>query len=195
VSRRAPVRIVAVDPGLTGAIAFMTLHFDGPRGGKPRLALDMLADMPTYRMPRDDKRSIDLKALDFLLGCANPDGPGADPVDCVIEGVGAAPGQGVSSMFKFGFVTGAVFGVAAAHGMSIHTLRPQEWMRLAGKPSDEDGRAHAAKLWPCKAGMFVRVKDHGRSDAALLGLAFAAQRLGARPATTASCEPALAHNA
>jgi len=51
-----------------------------------------------------------------------------------IEKVGAFPGQGVVSMFKFGFVTGVLHGVFRTLEIPLYTVTPQAWKKeiLAG---------------------------------------------------------------
>lgn len=64
---------------------------------------------------------------------------GTDVIAC-IEKVSAMPGQGVVSMFSFGFTTGAIYGILATFGISIHVVTPQEWKKrvLAGTRKDKN---------------------------------------------------------
>ena len=57
-----------------------------------------------------------------------------------IEKVHAMPGNGVSSMFKFGFVTGIMHGIIGTLGIPLHMVTPQAWKKnvLAGTPKDKD---------------------------------------------------------
>jgi crossover junction endodeoxyribonuclease RuvC len=55
-------------------------------------------------------------------------------------------------------------------------LTPPSWKRLVGLPPGRDGakdaaRAEAIRRWPEKAGLFARVKDDGRAEAALIAVA------------------------
>ena len=56
--------------------------------------------------------------------------------NCVayIEKVSSRPGQGVVSVFKFGFVTGILHGVFRTLGIPLYTVTPQAWKKeiLAG---------------------------------------------------------------
>lgn len=56
-----------------------------------------------------------------------------------IEKVGAMPGQGVTSMFTFGFVTGAIHGILATLEIPYHVVTPQAWKKeiLAGTEKDK----------------------------------------------------------
>ena len=60
---------------------------------------------------------------------------------CAIELNGAMPGQGVSSMFKFGLRTGVVIGIVQALQIPLIMVRPQAWKKriLAGQPHDKAG--------------------------------------------------------
>ena len=88
----------------------------------------------------------------------------------IIEAVGARPGQGVTSMFNFGYGAGLLEGVCAALFLPYFHVTPQTWKRQLGVGADKgECRAMCQKLWPGAAAQFKRVKDDGRADAALLG--------------------------
>jgi crossover junction endodeoxyribonuclease RuvC len=88
---------------------------------------------------------------------------------CVIERSQAMPKQGVSSVFSYGAGYGAYLGVLAALGIQYTRITPQEWKRKLRVPSDKDGaRARASELLPSHTGWWLRKKDHGRAEAALL---------------------------
>lgn len=89
-----------------------------------------------------------------------------------IERVGAMPGQGVSSMFRFGRAVGVLEGAIAAHDIPISYVAPQVWKRHFGLPAEKEAsRQRAIETWPDKASIhFNRKKDHGRAEAALIGL-------------------------
>ncbi len=96
--------------------------------------------------------------------------PAIDEV--VIERVGAMPGQGVSSTFKFGRGVGILEGVAAALGKRITYVAPTVWKRDVGVSADKEAsRRKAMDLWPEFASLiFAKKKDHGPAEAALIGL-------------------------
>lgn len=56
-----------------------------------------------------------------------------------IESVHAMPGQGVSSVFKFGYVTGILHGVIRTLGIPLKLVTPQAWKKeiLAGTAKDK----------------------------------------------------------
>lgn len=143
--------VLAIDPGAKGAFAWVS------RDGH----LIDVADMPTIEVRGKNRVSAPAVA-DLLLSHA---------ADCVvIEGVGAMPGQGVSSMFAFGYSAGLLEGVASGMGFPVHIVRAAEWKRKAGVPADKGAvREMATRLWPGAADKFKRAKDEGRADSALLG--------------------------
>lgn len=46
-----------------------------------------------------------------------------------IEKVSAMPGQGVTSMFNFGFTTGMLHGILTAYDISLFLVTPQAWKK------------------------------------------------------------------
>ncbi|OBU85475.1 hypothetical protein MY55_15970 [Chromobacterium subtsugae] len=145
---------LGIDPGINGAIAVLD--------GEQLLAV---YDMPVVelRSGKATKRSVSPALLaDLLRQLAG--------AHVVIEKVGAMPGQGVASMFNFGKSAGIVEGVCAGLGLPVSFVTPQQWQKRAGRRDGKDGsRARAAELFPAQAGLFARVKDDGRAEAALIG--------------------------
>lgn len=157
--------ILAVDPGLTGALAWL----DHRRDGSTHLLA--VADMPTAKAKQGKtvKSHVQPHVLAQLMG-----NPIMRPDAVVVEEVHALPGQGVTSMFRFGFVAGIVAGVAGGLGYPLHYMRINEWQPIAGvRKGDDAGRLRATQLFPERAMLFARKMDHNRADAALIGYAFA----------------------
>jgi len=158
--------VLAVDPGLTGALAWLradhqtkTIHLLG------------VADIPTAQAQQGKvlKNHIQPSLLADLM--ENPALPRPDAV--VIEAVNAMPGQGVTSMFRFGYVAGVIHGVASALRFPVHTMRTNEWQLPAGvRKGDDAGRLRAVNLFPEHSQLFSRKMDHNRADAALIGYSF-----------------------
>ena len=150
------MKILGIDPGASGAFAF----FDTIAG-----TLELL-DMPTVQVLRNGKKrnEISEQMIAAVLG-ARP------PVVAVIERVYAMPGQGVTSMFSFGLAVGLVRGVLAGQGIPIEFVAPKSWQKALGVRGGKDGsRQRACELFPAYAAAFARVKDNGRSDAALIAM-------------------------
>lgn len=94
-------------------------------------------------------------------------------VDCVvIEDVASRPGQGVSSMFKFGRTLG--FAHAIVLGIrprpSVEFVTPAKWKAKLGLLNSSKGasREKAIALYPNTESRLMRVKDDGRAEALLL---------------------------
>jgi crossover junction endodeoxyribonuclease RuvC len=149
---------IGVDPGLSGAIAFL-------RGGEA-----WVEDMPVGRYSDTGKvkNAVDLAGVKVLLK-AQYDALSMDrPVlRLYLERVSAMPGQGVASMFSLGMSYWGVAGVAAALEIPVALVTPQEWKKhfRLGKDKDQ-ARMLAARMFP---GIDLhRQKDHGRAEALLI---------------------------
>lgn len=152
------MRLLGVDPGVSGAIACYDTEFS---------AL-VVRDFPTAKSRQ--KRTVLLESpLVKLIRDLAPDA-------AVIESVHALPRQGVASTFSFGLSFGILRGVLSALEIPVNFLTPQEWRRVArvpGRGGDKDAsRIRASELYPANSHSFSRVKDHGRADAALIVHAF-----------------------
>lgn len=150
--------VVGVDPGKNGAIAI----YDGAR-----LQTYALHDYHIKSKKKRVKSSIDwwalVKDLDYHLRNVNID-------RAYFEHVNAMPGQGVTSMFNFGLVTGTLRGIFLAHEVTIVDVASQTWKayhRLIGQSKGES-RARAAAVFPEYADWFSRAKDDGPAEAALI---------------------------
>lgn len=140
--------ILGIDPGKTGALAW--LDRDGH--------LVHVADMP-------DLTGAALGALlaDLILEHRN--------VVAWVEQVGAMPRQGVASTWKFAEGTGVILGTLGALGIPVRRVTPSKWKGSARLGADKNAaRQRAIELWPDHSETFARVKDHGRAEAALIGL-------------------------
>lgn len=138
--------ILGIDPGLSGAYAFLADDGTITAGDLPVAGGSI--DIPTFaKIVRD-----------------------AAPRCAVVEDVHSMPKQGVSSTFKFGCAHGSVLGAILALGVPTHMVAPTRWKRHFRLSADKDAsRALAIRLWPT-AGCFGRKKDHGRAEAALIAL-------------------------
>jgi len=146
---------LAVDPGLSGAIAII-----GPNH------LHIVRDFHSlFQIARAVSTLHEIYAVDSL----------------VIEQVGARPGQGVCSMFSFGQAAGVAKGALWAlfppelPTIEVHPLRWQNWYRKElnlprGRMPEFDSRRIASRLLPEHTEFFQRKKDHNSADAALIGL-------------------------
>lgn len=139
--------IAGIDPGATGAIAFLE---DGQ-------LLDV-QDMPYM----DGHVSAPI-----LASILNDD----RMQRAYIERAQSMPNQGIASSFKYGVGYGTILGVLGALHIPIHTIRPAVWKKAAGLTNDKGAsRRRAIELWPSHSHMFARAKDDGRAEAALIAL-------------------------
>jgi hypothetical protein len=148
---------IAIDPGLTGAIALidsygilLEVH------DMPVLAGDVSAQLLAVMFMAEVHDGAKLDANTY--GCA------------VIEDVHSMPKQGVASSFKFGRGKGVVEGFFAGAGLPLRYVSPSRWKRDLRLSSDKgESRQMALEFWPEHAARFTRVKDEGRAEAALIG--------------------------
>lgn len=147
--------VIGIDPGFTGAIAWL-------QGGE--LAV---FDMPV--MPGQKGKTL-LNHHGLLELLRRPEGS-EEPVTVWLEQVGARPGQGVSSMFRFGQQLGALEMAVAACGHRLRYVTPARWKKHFGLTADKGAaRGVAMQRFPEAADRFVRAKDDGRAEAALIAL-------------------------
>lgn len=163
--RERPRLIMGVDPGTFGAIALID---PGPHEREIRsnskVELVDVWDMPTFSV--NGVRKIEPYALAALI-----DGVARKVDFCVMEDVGSMPGNGVASMFTFGYVTGVAAGSVAAHNIPIHKVRPSVWKGVLAVPASKDGaRQKASQLLPSGAHLWKKKREDGRAEAALLAL-------------------------
>lgn len=149
--------ILGADPGLSGAIAIY----------RPATGALVVEDMPTFTLHRNKKAKseVNVPELARIIDAA-VDGK---PAVAFVEEVGAMPGQGVASMFSFGRSFGTLLGCLAM--VETHLVPPVTWKRSfkLGKEKDAS-RAKATQLFPQHSGLFCRVKDDGRAEAALIAV-------------------------
>ena len=99
------MKIIGIDPGLSGAIAILENN-----------KVLRIFDIPTMTEGKKNKRQLNSALLVDLLreNIAN-----TEDVAVVVEQVNAMPGQGVTSMFNFGQTFGAIKGICAALNLPI----------------------------------------------------------------------------
>lgn len=174
--------VVAVDPGLHGALAY----YDGTQ-------LEV-ADIPTEL--RGKKSAVDLWSL-WCTAAQLASTPADVPVDGLIENVGSMPRQGISSACNFGKTIGACEMALVAAGCALHRVTPQTWKFGVGIAADAKAdtkarknasRARAIELFPHHAHLFARVKDDGRAEAALMAWWFVHKRPASKAAALAQGE-------
>ena len=141
---------LGVDPGASGAVALLDEQ------GQLIACIDM---------PNHDG----LVSGTLLVNALHRWGVSASNTQCWIEDVHSMPKQGVASSFKFGRAHGTVIGVLAGQHLTTHYVTPAKWKKYLALTADKAVcRRRAVELWPVHAGLFSRVKDDGRAEAALI---------------------------
>ena len=144
--------ILAIDPGLTGALAFYWPEHP------TRVSVH---DMPVV----DGK--VDGALVARLVEQLRPD-------IAIIEQVGVRPKEGPVGAFGFGRSFGVVIGVVQALRVPHRLVTPAMWKRRLGLDSDkEKSRARALATFIEVSEHFSRKRDEGRAEAALLAVYFA----------------------
>ena len=143
--------VVGIDPGAKGA--FAALNNDGD-------LLDVV-DMPSVDVA--GKPRVSAAGVATILNDWKPR-------LAVVERTGAMPGQGVSSMYAFGYSCGLVEGACAMASVPLAFVQPATWKKAMRVTADKgSSRLMAQRLWPRHAALFARVRDDGRAEAALIG--------------------------
>jgi crossover junction endodeoxyribonuclease RuvC len=150
---------IGIDIGAKGALAL--LSSDG--------ALIEVADMPILRDGPANRPNVNAPLLAEIVYRWQA-------THAFVEYVGARPGEGPTGAFSFGRSRGVIEGVCAAAGLPVTFLTPPVWKRAIGITPGKDGakvaaRSEAIRRWPRQAGLFARVKDDGRAEAALIAVA------------------------
>lgn len=154
--------IMGIDPGFSGAISVYC------PSSKDCVCM---YDMPTRPAAKGERLMLDLPALVKLFDALTPLDLGLVG-SCFVEEPSAMPGQGVTSMFRFGHACGAVQAMAYAFGIpNIVLVRPAVWKSAMGLSSDKNAsREKATKLFPAHADLWKLKKHDGRAEALLLAV-------------------------
>ena len=107
------MRIIGIDPGLSGGIAIL----DNSK-------VMELFDMPVMPDGKKNKRQLNSALLVKLI---KDHIKNLEDTVMVVEQVNAMPGQGVTSMFNFGQTFGAIKGICAALGLPIFFAIRHDW--------------------------------------------------------------------
>jgi len=144
------MRVVAIDPGLTGAIGCLV---DGKFAG--------VVDMPV------GGNRVDASALANIIEAFDPD-------VVVVEDTQPMPKNGSIASFSLGLSTGIALGVASTLGHPVARIKPSDWKKKAGLTGkDKKASIHLAReLWPTSRSFLERVKDADRAEALLIARAY-----------------------
>ena len=150
------MKIIGIDPGLSGAIAVL----------ENNKVLNMF-DMPVMSEGKKNKRQLNSALLVALI---KENIENSKEVSVVVEQVNAMPGQGVTSMFNFGQTFGAIKGVCAALQLPIFFVRPSKWKKHFEliKASKDSSRTKTIEMYPHLSNQLSKKKDVNKSDAILI---------------------------
>ncbi len=174
---------VGVDPGLDGAIVWRLNDVQWCGTPVPTTVAARRVRGKTRRV-----RALDLPSMSGVLADVVDDaGLAPRPIHVVIEHVAARPGQGVASMFNFGFGYGVWIGMLTVLGLPTYRIAPRTWkaeLGLLGATPDEERAWLAAHAPAATAYIAQRRREKtatkaqaaGMVDAALLAL-YGAQTL------------------
>lgn len=146
------MKAIGIDPGINGGIAFLQ-------------DTTCIAVIPTptktYTVgtgkKQKKKKTVDEAEIGKLFRSFNPD-------VIYIEKVGAMPGQGVTSMFNFGFVTGIMYGIAGGIGCPIFDTRPQEWKNIILDGTEKDKQAAIDFCYDNFPGIDLKATKRSKKD-------------------------------
>ena len=150
------MRIIGIDPGLSGAIAIIEDN-----------KIKELFDMPVMPDGKKNKRQLNNALLVKLI---KDNIKNLEDTVMVVEQVNAMPGQGVTSMFNFGQTFGAIKGICAALGLPIFFVRPAKWKKHFEliNSSKDASRTKAIEMYPSISEQLSKKKDVNKSDAILI---------------------------
>ena len=150
--------IIAIDPGINGAICFF-------ENGEVKDVLEM----PTMAEGKKNKRQVNghqmYNELSYRIKKYN-----MQNINVVVEQVSAMPGQGVTSMFNFGQSFGVIKGICAAMQLPIFFVRPVKWKKhfeLINSQKDAS-RTKAIEMFPKISSILSKKKDSNKADAILI---------------------------
>ena len=147
------MNVAGIDPGLTGALAIIDEY-----------RVVFVDDLPVHQIHagKRTRAELDLGGMRELLTSLTYD-------HVFIEQVAARPGQGVTSMFRFGLTAGQIVGLVAGLRVPYSLVLPQRWQRMAGcGPAPDEARRRAGQLYPDAVQYLTRKRDAARADAILI---------------------------
>ncbi len=159
------MKIIGIDPGLSGAIAVL----------EDKRVLSIF-DMPVMAEGKKNKKQLNSAQLVNIL---KENTKISEDVAIVVEQVNAMPGQGVTSMFNFGQTFGAIKGVCAALSLPIFFVRPSKWKKhfeLINSAKDAS-RTKVIEMYPSLSNQLTKKRDVNKSDAILIARFYSETRL------------------
>lgn len=144
---------IGIDPGKDGAMAFLWNHEETPE---------------IWPFHAETYKSVFTRWK-------------GDAMRCCMERAGAMPGQGVTSMFKFGENYGFIQGLLAAYSIPYETITPRKWKKEFQITADKNTSISVCRrLFPAVSLRRTRrcQKDHDGMAEALLLAEYARRHMG-----------------
>ena len=154
------MRIIGIDPGLSGGIAILD-----------DLKIFDIYDMPIMSEGKKNKNQLNSAQLvNIIRKNLIPDGD----TFLIVEQVSAMPGQGVTSMFNFGQTFGSIKGICAALNLPIFFVRPAKWKKHFDliNSSKDASRTKVIEMYPSISPRLSKKKDVNKADAILIARYF-----------------------
>jgi|TARA_Y100000817_G_scaffold301984_1_gene282466 crossover junction endodeoxyribonuclease RuvC len=154
------MRIIGIDPGLSGAVAILD-----------DLKIFNMFDMPI--MPEGKKNKNQLNSAE-LVNIIKSNILTNENTSVIVEQVSAMPGQGVTSMFNFGQTFGAIKGICASLNLPIFYVRPAKWKKHFDliNSSKDASRTKVIEMYPSISSRLSKKKDVNKADAILIARYF-----------------------
>ena len=154
------MRIIGIDPGLSGGIAILD-----------DLKIFDIYDMPIMSEGKKNKNQLNSAQLVNIIKkniISNGD------TFLIVEQVSAMPGQGVTSMFNFGQTFGSIKGICAALNLPIFFVRPAKWKKHFDliNSSKDASRTKVIEMYPSISSRLSKKKDVNKADAILIARYF-----------------------
>jgi crossover junction endodeoxyribonuclease RuvC len=147
---------IGIDPGKTGAIAFI-----GEVEGEPICRVFDLPIIESGALSWVDGGLLRSLILDNRSGLTT----------AIVERVGAMPAQGrkqgAASSFNFGAGFGSILGCLQSVGVRIELVTPSKWKRDLGLDGEKETSRHRARLLFPDAELHLK-KHNGRAEALLI---------------------------
>ena len=154
--------IIAIDPGISGALCFF-------EEGK---IIDIV-EMPNMAAGKKNKRQVNGAQIynEISLRIKNFQ---KENIKVVIEQVSAMPGQGVTSMFNFGQSFGVLKGICSAMQLPMYFVRPAKWKKYFNliNTKKDASSTKAIEIFPYFSAQLSKKKDSNKADAILLASFF-----------------------
>ena len=154
------MRIIGIDPGLSGGIAILD-----------DLKIFDIYDMPIMSEGKKNKNQLNSAQLvNIIRKNIIPNGD----TFLIVEQVSAMPGQGVTSMFNFGQTFGSIKGICAALNLPIFFVRPAKWKKHFDliNSSKDASRTKVIEMYPSISPRLSKKKDVNKADAILIARYF-----------------------